>query len=130
MIQTSRATEPTTRPTAIKICVAGLLTAACGIVIQYLTLPEDFPTVPPGPVVLIAAAAFVALAVRWWWSPFVGVGVALMIAIGGLVSGGVASNLTGSVGPAIGAGVMLFGLVATVVAGVATIAQTTKERGV
>lgn len=118
-----RRTGLSSAPAVAKVCVGGLVAAAAGVLAQYIALPEDFPTVPPGPIILAAAAAFVALATRWWWSPLVGVGVSLMTLIGGLLSGGVVDNLSESVGPAIGAGVMLIGLGTAIVTGVAATRQ-------
>lgn len=36
------------RSTAIKATIGDLLTAAVGVFLQYLALPEDFPTSPRG----------------------------------------------------------------------------------
>ena len=111
-------------PTAAKLTIVGLLVAAVGIVLQYFAYPEDFPTVPPGPIVVTAATAFVILGVRWWWSSHVGVGVALMISIGGFFNG-IVDNLT-DFPAAIGAVVMLIGFATAIVAG--TIAAASRRR--
>lgn len=116
MTQPSQAMSLSSFPTATKLTIVGLLAAAVGIVLQYLAYPEDFPTVPPGPIIVTAAAVFVTLGVRWWWSSLVGVGVSLMILIGGIFNG-IADNLTEFSGPAIGAAVMLIGFVTAIVAG-------------
>ena len=115
-----------TYPTPTKFTIAGLLLGAVGILLQYLTLPEDFPAVPPGPIIVMAAAVFVTLGVRWWWSSLVGVAVALMILIGGTLDGGLIDNLSDFPGPATGAVLMLMGLVTALIAGV--IAATTRRR--
>jgi hypothetical protein len=44
--------------------VAGLVVAAAGIVIQIASGAE-YPTIPPGLIILLAAAGLVALATRW-----------------------------------------------------------------
>jgi len=114
-----RASQATTiDPLPRQLSIAGLLGAATGILIQFLALPDDFPTVPPGPIILAAAAVFVTLGPRWWWSPLVGSGLTLMIAVGGVLNGGVADNLSDSAGPAIGAAVMLVGFVTAIGAGI------------
>jgi hypothetical protein len=43
-----------------KVNVAGLVVAAAGILIQYFSGVEGFPTIPPGPFILLAAAALIA----------------------------------------------------------------------
>jgi hypothetical protein len=45
---------------AAKLQVAGLVVAAAGIVIQIAS-GADYPTVPPGLIILLAAAVLVAL---------------------------------------------------------------------
>lgn len=117
-----------TRSTTIKATIGGLLTAAVGVFLQYLTLPEDFPTVPPGPIILAAAAAIVAFGSRWSWTPVLGVGVALMIAIGGLLNGGLVDNLTDFPGPAFGAAMTLIGVGTAIVAGVAAVLPNSQDR--
>jgi len=44
---------------AARLNAAGLAVAAAGIMIQYVS-GVDFPTIPPGPIILLAAAAVVA----------------------------------------------------------------------
>jgi hypothetical protein len=46
-----------------------------------------FPRIPPGLVILLAAAALVAFA-PWWWIPAVGAVVGLFLTVGFVVSGG------------------------------------------
>jgi hypothetical protein len=43
-----------------KVNVAGLVVAAAGILLQFFSGVEGFPTIPPGPFILLAAAALVA----------------------------------------------------------------------
>ena len=49
---------------AASLTVAGLVVAAAGIVIQIASGAE-YPTIPPGLIILLAAAGLVALATRW-----------------------------------------------------------------
>jgi hypothetical protein len=61
---------PRSAPT--KVNAAGLVVAATGILIQYFSGVEGFPTVPPGPFILLGAAALVAWG-PWRWTAAVGV---------------------------------------------------------
>jgi hypothetical protein len=65
-----------------RVNVAGLVVAAAGILIQYFSGVEGFPTVPPGPFILAGAAALVAFG-PWRWTPAVAVVAPLL----GLVLG-------------------------------------------
>jgi hypothetical protein len=46
--------------TPAKVNVVGMVVAAAGILIEYFSGVEGFPTVPPGPFILVGAAALVA----------------------------------------------------------------------
>jgi hypothetical protein len=69
---------------AARVNVAGMLAAAAGILIQIAT-GVDYPTVPPGPIILVAAAAIVGLA-RWRWASIVGVVVPAFLLVGGTIA--------------------------------------------
>ncbi len=75
-----------TLPTPRKINVAALVVVAGGLLILFVSVPDRFPTVPPGPIILLAAAGLVAFA-PGRWTPFVGVVVPLAIFVGGLMTG-------------------------------------------
>src|SRR5437588_2948248 len=79
---------PTGTPRALArtALVAGLVLAAAGVFTQFLTGVPGFPPVPPGPIILVVAAAVVALA-RWRWAPVVGLLAALFLTIGMLAAG-------------------------------------------
>lgn len=49
-----------TLPTPRKINVAALVVVAGGLLILFVSVPDRFPTVPPGPIILLAAAGLVA----------------------------------------------------------------------
>jgi hypothetical protein len=70
---------------ASRLNLGGMLAAVVGIVIQIAT-GVDYPTIPPGPIVLLVAVAIVALG-RWRWSPIVGVIVPAFLLIGGTIAG-------------------------------------------
>jgi len=62
---------PKSKPTPVAMLnvvglVVGLVVAAAGIMIQYVS-GVDYPTIPPGPVILLAAAAVVAFG-PWSWA--------------------------------------------------------------
>lgn len=118
MTREATSTSDPPRSTPTTITVIGLLAGAAGIVIQFLALPADFPTIPPGPIIVTAAAAAVAFGSRLRWSPLIGVAVALMIIIGGVLNGGLMDNLTNFPAPSIGVAVMLIGLTSAIIAGV------------
>lgn len=71
---------------ARSINVGALLVAAAGVFIIFLSAPDLFPTVPPGVLILAAAAAIVAF-VPGRWTPIAGVLIPLVITIGGIASG-------------------------------------------
>jgi hypothetical protein len=74
----------TQRSPAAVLNVVGVVVAAAGIMIQYVS-GVDYPTIPPGPIILLAAAAVVAFG-RWRWSPAVGLIAALFLSIGGAIA--------------------------------------------
>jgi hypothetical protein len=98
--------------------VAGLAVGASGIAILWASGVE-FPIYPPpGIVILLAGAIFVALA-PWRWAPAVGAFLGLFVTVGFLASGG-PPNLVGRDGTsvAIGTWIQLIGVLTALVAGV------------
>jgi hypothetical protein len=65
--------------TATKTNAAAMVAAIVGIVIQ-IAAGVDYPTIPPGPIVLGVAVAFV-LFTCWPWVPYIGVLVALVAGV-------------------------------------------------
>jgi hypothetical protein len=104
--------------------VAGLVVAAAGIVIQIASGAE-YPTIPPGPLILLAAAGLVALATRWRWTIIVGVIVSLFLLVGGALAPQARQQLGDptQVGVLIGTVIQLLALVVALVAGVAATRQ-------
>lgn len=73
---------PNSQPTPVAMLnVVGLVVAAAGIMIQYVS-GVDYSTIPPGPIILLAVAAVVAFG-QWSWAVRVGLGEALFLSIGG-----------------------------------------------
>ena len=96
-----------------KVTVAALLLAAAGFVIQIVS-GVDVPTVPPGLIILLVAAALVAFGL-WRWTPVVG---------GFFASGSVGSLLEPSqLGVFVGAWVQFLAVIVAVVAGTAATIQ-------
>lgn len=98
--------------------VAGMLVGAAGIGLLWAGGVKFPVAVPPGIVILLVGAAFVALA-PWRWAPAVGVGIGLFVVVGFLVSPTGIGNLTGEAGGMVATGqaVQLAGVIAAVVAG-------------
>lgn len=70
---------------ASKLTVAALLIAALGFAIQIVSGVE-VPTVPPGLVILLAAACLVTFS-PWQWTPAVGAFAGLFLHVGFCTSG-------------------------------------------
>jgi hypothetical protein len=101
------------------VLVAGLATAAVGTLLEYVTGVPGFPTVPPGPIILAAAAVVVAV-VAWRWIAAVGLLVAAFVAVGAIASGTTVGLLATPQVPGqfVAALVQVLGLVVAVVGGV------------
>jgi hypothetical protein len=54
------------KPPVGTLTIYGVLAAAAGILIQVLSGVDEYPTIPPGPLLLLLAAALVAVGSRWW----------------------------------------------------------------
>jgi hypothetical protein len=98
--------------------VVGLVAGAVGIAVLWASGVE-FPIYPPpGIIILLAGAIFVALA--WWsWAPGVGAFLGLFVTVGFVVSGG-PPNLVGRDGTivAIGTWIQMTGVLTALIAGV------------
>jgi hypothetical protein len=55
-------TPKSQHPPVVMLSVVGLVVAAAGIMVQYVS-GVDFPTIPLGPIILLAAAAVVVVQV-------------------------------------------------------------------
>ena len=110
-----------------KVTVAALLVAATGFVIQIVS-GVDVPTVPPGLVIMLVAAALVAFG-PWRWTPVVGVVVGLFLLVGFFASGSVGSLLAPErSGVFVGAWVQFLAVIVTVVAGIVAAVQNYRDR--
>jgi hypothetical protein len=105
-----------------KVTVAALLLAAAGFVIQIVS-GVDVPTVPPGLIILLVAAALVAFGL-WRWTPVVGIVVGLFFLVGFFASGSVGSLLAPSqLGVFVGAWAQFLAVIVAVAAGTAATIQ-------
>ena len=97
---------------------AALTVAAAGIIIQIIG-GVNYPAVPPGLIILLAAAALVAF-LPWRWAPVIGVLAGAFMVIGAIVAANARSDLThpGHPGAFIGTWIQLIAVVVAVVAGV------------
>jgi hypothetical protein len=116
-----------------KVNVAGMLVAAAGILVEYFSGVEGFPTVPPGPFILAGAAALVAFG-PWRWTPAVAVLAPLLsLALGTLstvLNWGTTAPLSDPGEPAGFAGAVLqfLGLLAALAAGIVVVVRPPQVR--
>lgn len=100
-----------------KLAVGGLIVAAVGIVIQIAS-GVDFPTIPPGLIILLLAAGLVAFG-RWRWTPLVGAVVGLSQLLGLFLADQADRLLDPSpLGGAVGLWIQLLGVIVAFVAGI------------
>jgi hypothetical protein len=111
-------TATTRRSGARGATVAGLLATAAGILVLRFS-GVAMPPIPPGLVLLVAAAALVAFS-PWRWAPAAGVLIALFEAVGYLASGSAGGLFAlDSAGLLVGTWVRGIGIVVALVAGTA-----------
>jgi hypothetical protein len=116
------------------LSVVGLVVAAAGIMIQYVS-GVDYPTVPPGAIILLAAAAVVAFG-PWRWSPFAGLVAAVFLSIGGAIAtiagNGFSETLgdPGKVSGFAGAMIQIAGLAIALAAGIVAAKRNSRRAGV
>jgi hypothetical protein len=102
--------------------VIGLVLTAAGMLLQIAAGSELYPSFT-GPIVLLVAAVVVAVG-PGRWTPFVGLGVPLVLGLGAIVAaamtGGFVDQLTSFGNPAIvlGSGLHVIGLIVAVAGGV------------
>jgi hypothetical protein len=99
--------------------IAGLVVGAVGISVLWASGVEFPVAIPPGLVILLAGALFVAAA-PWRWTPAVGAFLGLFVTVGFLISPTGIPNLAGQSGLsiAIGQGIQVAGVVTALVSGV------------
>jgi hypothetical protein len=124
-------TDTTRLSPAGRLNALGLVVAAAGIMIQYVS-GVDYPTIPPGPIILLAAAAVVAFG-PWRWSPVVGLVAAVFLSIGGAIAtiagNGFSETLgdPGEVGGFAGATIQIVGLAIALPAGIVAAKRSSRR---
>jgi hypothetical protein len=118
-------------PNEHALTVAGLVVGAAGIAILWASGVEFPLAIPPGLVILLVGALFVALA-PWRWAPGVGAFLGLFVTLGFLVSGGVPNLIGGdgntffgtpnpigrdTLGTVIGTWIQMIGVLSALIAG-------------
>ncbi len=98
--------------------IAGLLVGALGIAILWGSGVEFPVAIPPGIVILLVGALFLAFA-PWWWAVAVGAFLGLFVMVGFLISPTGLTNLAGQEGAAVavGQGVQLIGVLTALISG-------------
>jgi hypothetical protein len=121
--------RPRTWSAAGKLNVAGLVAAAAGIAIQIAS-GADYPTVPPGLILVLAAAGLVALGARWRWTTIVGVVVPAFLLVGGAITPQAREQLgdPGQVGVFVGTAVQLLAMAVALAAGLAATWRSYRHR--
>jgi hypothetical protein len=101
---------------------AALTVAAAGIIIQIIG-GVNYPAVPPGLIILLAAAALVAF-LPWRWTPLIGVLAGAFMVFGAAAAANARYDLTHPAHPGafIGTWIQLIAVVVAVVAGVRALA--------
>jgi hypothetical protein len=119
--------RPSSLSSASKLTVAALLVAALGFAIQIIS-GIDVPTVPPGLVILVAAATVVAL-LPWRWVPVVGAFAGLFLFVGFFASGALGNLLDPSrFGVLVGAWIQFLALIVAVAGGLVATIQNYRKR--
>ena len=112
--------------TVQKLAVGGLTVAAAGIVVQMLG-GADYPAVPPGALLLLAAAALFAIPTRW--TPLVGLLIPLFLSIGAVVTPNMRDQLgePSKAGVFTGTVIQLVGLAVGLVCGIAVAGRVLRK---
>jgi hypothetical protein len=119
--------RPSSLSSASKLTVAALLVAALGFAIQIIS-GIDVPTVPPGLVILVAAATVVAL-LPWRWVPVAGAFAGLFLFVGFFASGALGNLLDPSrFGVLVGAWIQFLALIVAVAGGLVATIQNYRKR--
>lgn len=113
--------------TTRKLAVGGMVLAAAGIVVQMIG-GADYPAIPPGLLILLAAAVLFAIGNRW--TPLPGVLIAIFISVGAVVTPNVGDQLSepSAAGVFTGTVIQLVGLAAGVIFGLMVTVHSLRKR--
>jgi hypothetical protein len=115
--------------TPSRLNTAALVVTAGGMVLQIASGSALYPTIPPGPIILLVGAGIVSLGPRRW-SPIVGLVVPLVLTVGGTIAAAAGNEFldqlseTAESGIFVGTAVHLLGLIAALVTGIVAIRRT------
>jgi hypothetical protein len=119
--------QPISLSLAGKLTVAALLVAALGFAIQ-IVFGLTVPTIPPGLVILLVAAALVAF-LRQRWAPGLGVVVGVFMLVGFFATGALINLVDPArMGVMAGAWVQFIAVLATTVTGIVAVVQNYRSR--
>jgi hypothetical protein len=116
-----------------RLNIFGLVLAAGGMVLQIAAGSDLFPTIPPGPIILLAAAVFLTSGPRAW-APYLATVVPAFVIVGGIiasaVNGAFIDQLTdiGEPGIFIGSWVQVAGLLLAFFAGITMWTERSSHR--
>lgn len=112
-----------TRSIPLRVEIVALIVAITGMVVQ-IAAGVEYPTVPPG-VVIIAAAALLLALVRWPGVRIVGALVPAFVLFGGLISPTGRTNIShpGHLGPFLGTLIQFAGLATALLAGIVALGE-------
>ena len=115
-----------------KLTVTGLVAGAAGIAVQILSGVDEYPTIPPGLVLLLGMAGVMFVGARWRWTPLLGVGLALFILFGAFVTPGTAERLSrpDELGAFLGTVIQMLGLILALLAGIAAAVRNARQPAV
>jgi hypothetical protein len=115
---------------AEKLLIIGLVANAVGIWIQAFAGDPEYPSIPPGPIVLVIIAAIVALGTRWRGTALLGALLSLWITVGAFATPFTARRLGQPeiLGVFVGTIVQVAGLALGDIAGVAAAVQNLRRK--
>jgi hypothetical protein len=120
--------------TPAKMNAVALAVTAAGMLLQITSGSDLYPTIPPGPIILLVGAGVVALGLRRW-SPIIGLVVPLILTVGGIVAAASGNpfldQLSEPAEPGIFVGtiVHLLGLIAALFAGTLALMRSHRAPG-
>jgi hypothetical protein len=114
--------------TTTKLNAAALVATAGGMVLQIASGSELYPTIPPGPIILLVGAGVVAVGAERW-SSTIGLVVPAILIVGGIIAAVVGNQFLdqltepAEVGIFAGTVIHLVGLATALVTGIAAVRQ-------